>query len=423
MDTQGRPQAPSAAEGCRPLVLVVDDEYGPRESLRLILDRQYDVITVDSAFAALDELEQRSPEVILSDIRMPGMDGIEFMVQARERCPEVPFVIITGNGTLETAQEAIRAGAVDYISKPYRVEHIREVVARAIKEARSKAELARSVERLREMNANLALQMEELERKASLGELSAELVHDLNNPLCILQGYTALLADSLADAPAPDEGDNHRVFDIIREQIKRCSELTRNFLDYARGGGNRWECLEINNVLRDTSFLLRVRARALRVTFREDFASDLPPVWGQRAPLQQVFYNLVVNALHVLEDTGGVLRLASRRVCTDDGREAVQVVVQDNGPGIPPEIRDRIFDSFFTTKPKDKGTGLGLPICRRVVTAHKGSITFESEVGRGTAFFVTFPAWQESGPPSGADAPRGRSARRRSGMPLQHQGA
>jgi len=403
------------------LVLVVDDEYGPRESLRLILDRQYDVATAESAFVALQELEQRTPDVILSDIRMPGMDGIEFMVQAKERCPNVPFVIITGNGTLETAQEAIRAGAVDYISKPYRVEHIREVVARSIQEARSKAEMARSVERLREMKANLAVQMEELERKASLGELSAELVHDLNNPLCILQGYTALLADSIADTPTPDEGDNHRVFDIIREQIKRCSELTRNFLEYARGGGNRWESLQINNVLRDTSFLLRVRARALRITLKEDFAADLPPVRGQRAPLQQVFYNLVVNALHVLEDTGGVLRLASRRVRTDDGREAVQVVVQDNGPGIPPEIRDRIFDSFFTTKPKDKGTGLGLPICQRVVTAHKGSITFESEVGRGTAFFVTFPVLEESERPGADDASQGRSAHRRSGTPLQPQ--
>ena len=169
-------------------ILVVDDELGPRESLRLILTPAYQVIMAKDGEEALEQFAAQAPDMIISDIRMPRMGGIELLKQVKQRSPSTPFILLTGFGTLESAQEAVRAGAFDYISKPYNVREIREVVARALTEAQKLRDREVTLGRLQEANVKIEQTLRDLGRRAAVGDLSAEIIHDLNNPLFVLHG-------------------------------------------------------------------------------------------------------------------------------------------------------------------------------------------------------------------------------------------
>ena len=403
VDTMGPPRLPGAEAASRPKVLVVEDEIGPRESLKMILRPPYEVLMAGDGEAGLAEFEASHPDVVISDIRMPHMDGMQFMHEVRSRAPATPFILITGCGTLATAQQAIRAGAFDYISKPFRVEEIRAVVARALEEKRRQMEKTQTMSSLRVLNAQLAEQIRDLERKASLGELSAEMVHDLNNPLCILQGYMVLLEDEL-DRGTCDRRKRHEFMEVVHEQIDRCARLTQGFLGFARDPAGDWVLTDVNGLIEDTLFLLRLRMRAADIEPSTDLDPGLPDMIVQPSSLQQVFYNLVTNAIQAMEDTGGRLFLSSRYVAPNGSAARAEIVVEDTGAGIAAELHEKVFDSFFTTKPKPKGTGLGLGICRRVVTAHGGEIALDSEPGRGASFRIQLPIPREGRQPDDGPA-------------------
>ncbi len=381
------------------VILVVDDEVGPRESLKMILEPAYTVITANNGKEGIILFEEKSPDMVISDIRMPHMTGVELMKAVKTANPDVPMVLITGYGTLETAQEAVRAGAADYISKPYDVAEIRRVVKNALAEGRKKRETSQTIMRLQQMNTELEQHIRDLDKKASIGDLSAEMIHDLNNPMSILRGYIALLEDSLACSrqSGGNEGEEKEFLDIIKEQIDRCMRLTQNFLDYARNANRKWEAEDINSIIEDALFVLRVRMRSANIELETEFAPDLPETWVQATPLQQVFYNLVSNAVEAMASIGGGnLQIQSMLLESDSASPMIRVSIRDTGPGIPPEIVSKIFTPFFTTKPKGKGTGLGLSICKRVVEEHQGRISVEVDSDQGTCFHVDIPILQKA---------------------------
>jgi signal transduction histidine kinase len=384
-----------------PTILVVDDELGPRESLKLILTPTYEVITANDGREGVAKFEATKPDMVISDIRMPGLTGIDLMKAVKERSPETPFVLITGYGTLESAQEAVRVGAFDYISKPYNVEEIRRVAAKALAEVSKRRELHKTVQRLQTMNTQLEQQIQELDQKATIGDLSAEMIHDLNNPITVLRGYIALLEDSLGRKTAQPVNEEKEFLAVIKEQIERCVRLTRKFLDYARNQRQTWDRENINDMVQDTLFVLRVRMRQTHIDLKTDFNPLLPQTWVQPTPLQQVFYNLISNAIDAIEAAGkGGQIVITTSVCQDTPeagppRDYVEVAIADTGPGIPADVQAKLFTPFFTTKPKGKGTGLGLSICRRVADEHQGRIILESAVGKGTCFRVRVPICTE----------------------------
>jgi two-component system NtrC family sensor kinase len=396
-------------------ILVADDGVGPRESLKMILIPPHTVLTAGNGRDALALFESEKPDIVISDIRMPVMNGVELMKAVKERSPETPVILITGYGTLETAQEAVRAGAMDYISKPYDVAEIRSVVGKAIKIARARSEEARAVARLRSMNRELEEQIRELDQKASIGDLSAEMIHDLNNPMSILRGYIALLEDSIARGRrATGEGEEKEFLDIIKEQIDRCMRLTQNFLDYARSAKRNWDQESVNEIIEDALFVLRVRMRTAGINLETRLDSSVPLTWLQPTPLQQVIYNLVSNAIEAMAPAGsGSLVIASAHSqpppqdgAAETAENGIEITVSDTGPGIPPDELDKIFTPFFTTKPKGEGTGLGLAICKRVVEEHGGRLTVTSGVAKGTTFRICLPVLTEK-PESREDAAAG----------------
>lgn len=379
-------------------ILVVDDEIGPRESLKMILAPEYEIVTAENGQDGLDKFDTSVPDMAIIDIRMPVMNGVDLMKAIRERSPDTPIVVLTGYGTLESAQEAVRMGAYDYISKPYDVETLRKVVDDALQDLYRKQSQQEKIERLRTMNSQLEEQVKELDRQSSIGELSAEMVHDLNNPITVLRGYITLLEGAMEkNAKGESDEDQSEFLEVIKEQTERCMRLTRNFLDYARDSEKKWEDGDLNNIIHDAIFVLRVRMRKLGIALETNLAPELPSIKLQPTPIQQVVYNLISNAIDALAEHNGenkLLTVTTQEIAgaeDDEYDKFIEFSLKDTGPGIPEDIKEKIFEPFFTTKTKNKGTGLGLSICKRIVEEHNGKLHLESEVGRGTCFRIQLP--------------------------------
>jgi signal transduction histidine kinase len=396
------PVTTATPDTAKPAILIVDDELGPRESLKFILTPTYQVIVARDGLEGLEKFEACTPDLVISDIRMPRLDGIQFLKRIRERNHDIPFILITGCGTVESAQQAVRGGAFDYISKPYNIREIHEVVRRALEAAREKRETHSLMDELRQVNTRMEEQLADMEKKATVGELSAEMIHDLNNPLCVLQGYLELLKGSIHSKRHLPLDEEREFLDVIREQFDRCIRLTRSFLNFARQPGLQWERTNVNDLLRDTLNLLNARLKEKRLKLELELAPELPVVWTPRSSLQQVVFNLALNAVQAMESKGSSLTIRTRLVPAPQpgAPPEIELSVIDDGPGVPAAIRERIFEPFFSTKDKDKGTGLGLAICRRVATSLDGELTLVSQEGEGTAFHLRFP--QRETPPTNA---------------------
>src|SRR5215210_3019795 len=217
-----------------PQVLVIDDEMGPRESLRMLLKPNYQVYTADNVEAGLRILRDKKPDAVISDIRMPGTSGIDGLRKIREIDPHVAVIMLTGFGALETAQEALRLGANDYIAKPFDAREMREVIGRNVERTRLHRTGVNASEEIKELNSRLLKELAQKERLASLGQASAEFVHDLGNPLTIVWGYVQLLAKRLEQSEKENgkAGASAKELNIIEQNVRLCRELLTMWQSY-----------------------------------------------------------------------------------------------------------------------------------------------------------------------------------------------
>ncbi len=231
------------------------------------------------------------------------------------------------------------------------------------------------------------------ERLASVGMLAAGVAHEVNNPL---GGILALTALTLEDLPA-DHPDRHNLEVVVR-QTERCRDIVRGLLDFSRQSEVAMQRLDVNAVLQDTLALIAQQSAFFNVQIERHLGASLPPVTGDRSQLQQVFLNMLVNAVQAMNERGRI----TITTLAPDGRE-VWIRIADTGCGIAPEDIERIFDPFFTTREGGRGTGLGLAIAYGIVTQHRGHIDVESKVGQGTTFTIRLPAAEGADAATGAD--------------------
>jgi PAS domain S-box-containing protein len=226
--------------------------------------------------------------------------------------------------------------------------------------------------------------LRQTEKLAVMGELLAGVAHEMNNPLSIVMGQTALLRQAVEDEPAAERAEK------IAQAAERCARIVRNFLALARQRPVERQRTALDRIVREAVELLAYQLRVDSVKTELDLGQDVPILWADPHQLHQVLVNLIANAHHAMRETPPPRRLTftSR---FDAARNCVVLAVADTGPGIPPEIQARIFEPFFTTKAPGEGTGLGLSLCRGVIQEHGGSIQVESQPGRGTVFRVTLP--------------------------------
>jgi two-component system NtrC family sensor kinase len=234
-------------------------------------------------------------------------------------------------------------------------------------------------------------QLLQADKLASLGQLSAGVAHEINNPLGLILGYTQLLIRG--EPEASQKLDDLRT---IEKQVRNCKKIVEDLLNFARRTETFLAEVRINEALEAVIGVIRHQLELANIRVLTVFDPGLPPILGDSQKLKQVFMNLLMNAQQAIDKHGTIQVTTS----WDPHREVVQVVVADDGPGIPADVRGRIFDPFFTTKPTGQGTGLGLSVSYGIIEDHEGEITAGGEEGQGAVFTIRLPV-QRRRPPKG----------------------
>jgi two-component system NtrC family sensor kinase len=236
-------------------------------------------------------------------------------------------------------------------------------------------------------------QVIETGKLASIGELAAGIAHEINNPVAIMVEEAGWIEDLLEEEDLK-EGKNLEEFQRALKQIRvqgyRCKDITHNLLSFARKTDGKVKKLQLNALIEEMVRLSGQRAKFGNVAIETDLMVDLPLVDASEIELQQVFLNLINNALDAMEKGGGTLKITTH-VANEEKFHGVVVDIADTGPGIPKVNLAKIFDPFFTTKPVGKGTGLGLSICYGIINKMGGEISVDSILGEGTTFHIHFP--------------------------------
>lgn len=379
----------------KPTVLIIDDEMGPRESMRMLLKPQYEVVCADGVEKGLAELQRAKPDAVVMDIRMPGVDGIEGLRRIRKLDSNVAVIMLTGYGTLDTARSAIQLGANDYVKKPFDTKEMLKVVADNIRRTDFNRHITETERNLRNMNEVLMAELEQKRGLAKLGQASRELAHDLQNPLTIVVGSVELLASelkkaesSLYDADDPEGGDQAREYiSVIEQSLTRCTKLLNVWRNLGRGDDLDLTPRDLGELLEKLHIEAKAMARNRQVAFNfETRDLEHTEVLVDAVQFPRTLMNLIGNALDALPPENGMVSLEAEK----DGKR-VRILIRDNGHGIPEDLLQKIFEPYFTTKQEGKGTGLGLFIARRIVDRHGGKIEVESHPGIGTTFSILLP--------------------------------
>jgi signal transduction histidine kinase len=363
----------------KPPVLVVDDEYGPRESIAFTLSSEFAVDTAERAAEALAKIRARPYAVVVLDIRMPEMDGIRALEELRRCDPLVSVVMLTGYGTLLTAQQAMLAGANQYLRKPPDVAELIEAVRKQAEATRLRRHQARMEQEAHEMNVALKREIEQKEPQIWQARASVELVHDLNNPLTVVVGYTTLMIEEARAVAAIDPQRGKRLLDyaaIVEKAAEYCHHLSENWRQASKQASvfSTLDVVRVAHEVRQVVFFGEISVQFAGL------ASAL--VRGSKFELMRVFQNLFKNALEA-----GAKQLV---VTVSRSGGQFEMVVADNGAGMDGEQMRRAMRGGFTSK--TTGTGLGLSICRHLVGTHGGTLHLESAPGKGTTVRLTFPA-------------------------------
>ncbi|MFH0953001.1 MAG: hybrid sensor histidine kinase/response regulator [Verrucomicrobiota bacterium] len=371
-----------------PKVLVIDDERGPRESLRILLKNDYCVLCAESVNAGLELIKQNVPEAVVMDIRMPLKNGLDGLREIRQLDPDVSVIMLTGFGTLESAQEAIRLGANDYVRKPFDAREMEAVIGRNVHRTQLERRRSRAEQELAKLNQRLLEEMSRKDRLVALGQQSAELMHDLRSPLSSVMGYVELLASELRESR---EGlgehwqETHEYLEMIERSVVRCKELADMWLHGDKNNGHRMRPMLICELIGDVVRSLKQAAvgRGVRIDCQVG-AVDCEIV-ADGVQIFRALQNVVMNAIEAVPANAGVVRIC----CIQNGTHAL-VKVDDNGCGMAPDQMEHAFEPYFTTK-QYTGTGLGLFITKRIVEEHHGSIMLQSQPNQGTSISIRLP--------------------------------
>lgn len=231
------------------------------------------------------------------------------------------------------------------------------------------------------------------QKLASIGEMAAGIAHEINNPLAIIRQEAEWTLHLLKQGDSLDPKAVEELQSSVRQivhEVDRCSEITRNLLDFARKREPVMQAVEINRVIEDMTRLVEKEARNNNINLIREFHQHLPTIYSDAPQLRQVILNLLTNATHAVKKNG-VITITTRQ----SGSDGLDILISDTGGGISEENLRKIFDPFFTTKPPGKGTGLGLSICHGIIQRLGGRITVESKVGQGTTFTIHLPLNRE----------------------------
>jgi signal transduction histidine kinase len=431
----------------QPTLLIVDDNPTNIKVLfEFLKESGFRVLIAKDGESTLVKLESVTPDLILLDVMMPGIDGFETcrLIKENPKYKDLPIIFMTALEDTHQKVKGLSIGAVDYITKPFQQE---EVLARVKLHLNlrnlTQQELAKKNAQLNELNTSLEQKVEarttELkeaqsqlvlkEKMSSLGQMVAGIAHEINNPLTFIGGnlkHASDFAEHLISLillyqkyyPKPAAEIHQKIQEIdlnyivedfprllksMNEGTKRISNISQSMRTFYRGDNATKTQFDIHEGIDSTLMILahRLKANEQRpeISIVKQYG-NLPEINCYSGQLNQVFMNLLANAIDALEESNAGLSVAEIKTNSNcitiktevDAGNAIVIYIQDNGIGIPTELKSQIFEPLFTTKGVGKGTGLGLSITRQIIEdKHEGTLHCNSTPGKGTEFVITIP--------------------------------
>jgi len=388
-----RPLQP-AGKGQRPKVLVADDEPDMLRFLKTELMQDYEVIEAADGRQALALAAQFLPDIILCDMMMPEMDGIQVCreLRAKSTTQNIPILLLTARADEDTKLTALSHGASDFLSKPFsvtelhvRLKNLMTAYQMQRKLARQNQVLEATLEQLKETESQLV----QTEKLASLGRMSAGIIHEINNPLNYAKTGLFTLRKKSKYITAEQKEEFEEVLKDVEDGVDRVKNIVSDLRTFSHPKENQLEDMPIGKPITSALRFLSNEIKD-KITLHQNFDAQ-QIIQGNESTLIQVITNLLQNAVDAMTAKGQ--KNDSPTIWIEDKatENTYRLIIRDNGPGIPDEVMNKIFDPFFTTKDVGLGMGLGLTICYRIMQMHGGRIHVRTEVGKFTEFTLEFP--------------------------------
>jgi len=396
-------------------LLIVDDEEGPRQSLRVVFKDEYNLLMANDGNRAIELARQNKIDVAITDIRMVGMSGVELLEHLKAVDPAIEVIMLTAYETVDTLRLALRLGACDYLNKPFDIVTMRKAVASAMERRSLGEEIRNNGQQLQELQKELQNQKMVEEITRTRGEIYASIIHDINGPLTVISGFIQLMNQRICATSRVEGEDLDFVKDrlkTITRQVTNCIEISRRYLSFLRQNSDDSPPVGVNHILADLRDLVCVHPSVRENEFQIEPLIEDATVKINGTDLIQILLNLTINAFqctaekHAVGISGRLVpqpldlsglsdgpedRLLNREGFRNSG-PLLALSVRDTGPGIPAEILPKIFDPYFTTKSSAQGTGLGLNVVQRLIREAKGALHVHTRIGQGTTFVIYLPA-------------------------------
>lgn len=367
-------------------IFVVDDDVESVNFILHILKKDYELELAHDGAEAKSKIITFQPDLLLSDVTMPTMDGYELVKWAKSQneLKNIKAIFLSGLSSLSDHIKGYEAGADDFIQKPFKTQELLAKVKVFIKLKKAEDELIALNKSLEEQVRIRSEQLLQSEKLAVLGRNTAGIIHNLNNPLCAILGISSLLKEKL-----PDDV----MIDILTKASTKMQKIVAGILKTSRSRHTaRFKPININDVLLNELNLSSSGIYGMGVKVKTEL-KEIPLIQGIESDFSQIFSNLIDNATQSMVN----LPIKNLFVMTDYINNEICITIQDSGCGIPEENLARIFDPFFTTKPsisqkgEPTGTGLGMPTCKTMLESYNGKMSIESKMNEGTIMRIYIP--------------------------------
>jgi signal transduction histidine kinase len=382
----------AAPSGNRATVLIADDEPDMLRFLKSQLSRYYNVLEAVDGQQAIEKGSQFLPDIILLDMMMPEKDGLQACKELKEKTStqNIPVVLLTARADEETKLASLSAGASDFLPKPFsttelhvRVKNLVESYQLQRKLARQNQLLESTIEQLKETE----IQLIQTEKLASLGRMSAGIIHEINNPLNFATTGLFTLRNKGKHMAAEHRPEFAEILKDVEEGITRVKDIVSDLRSFTHPNTDTRETVSVAEVVKTALRFLSNETKGIDID--QQIPDDLV-IEANKNKMIQVLVNLLQNALDALKKKQFENEKPAVWIRGETSKDTVVISVRDNGPGIDPAVVDKIFDPFFTTKDVGEGMGLGLSICYRIVEDCRGRIEVRTEPGKFAEFLLVF---------------------------------